>query len=163
LASLDPAADPARIASAVLLWGDANVLSQAEQQALLLDKRLWKLRIQILAFTGVLLVVMTIVVSLIIYMMTIEKIHQIAMLKLIGARSWVIASMIIQEAGAVGVGGFGFGVAAAHLVFPYFPRRVVITPGDLTMLFLAVAAVSTFAGLLGIFRAMKVRAQEVLS
>lgn len=163
LVTLDAAADPARIVAAVLQWGDANVLSRAEQRDLLLDKRLWRLRVQILAFTGVLLVVMTIVISLIIYTMTVEKLHQIAMLKLIGARNSAIVSMIVQQAAIIGAGGFAFGVALASLVFPYFPRRVVIAPDDLAVMFLAVAAICGFGSMLGISRAMKVRAQEVLS
>lgn len=163
LVTLDPAASVDQIRAAVLNWGDANVLSRADQQDLLLNKRLWKLRIQILAFTGVLLVVMTIVISLIIYTMTIEKLHQIAMLKLIGARNSVIVSMIAQQAAIVGIGGFGFGVVVADLVFPYFPRRVAILPDDLSSMFLAIAIISGFASLLGIARAIKVRAQEVLS
>lgn len=163
LVTVDPAAPIDRIKSAVLNWGDANILSRADQQDLLLNKRLWKLRIQILAFTGVLLIVMTIVISLIIYTMTLEKLHQIAMLKLIGARNSVIVSMIAQQAAMVGIGGFGFGVAIANLIFPYFPRRVAILPEDLARMFVAIAIISAFASLLGISRAMKVRAQEVLS
>lgn len=163
LVTVNPAAQIERIRSAVLEWGDANILSHADQQDLLLNKRLWKLRIQILAFTGVLLIVMTIVISLIIYTMTIEKLHQIAMLKLIGARNSVIISMIAQQAAMVGIGGFCFGVAIANLIFPYFPRRVAILSDDLAGMFVIVALISGLASLLGISRAMKVRAQEVLS
>lgn len=161
--TLDPAVAAKTVASAVLRWGDANVLSRAEQQDLLLNQRMWKLRVQILAFTGVLLLVMTIVISLIIYTMTIEKLHQIAMLKLIGARNSVIVSMIVQQAASVGAGGFVFGLIAANVIFPYFPRRVVMAPVDLAMMFITVAVISGLASLLGISRAMKVRAQEVLS
>jgi len=163
LVSLDPAADPARIMSMILHWGDANVLSRTNEEDLLLNKRLWRLRVQILAFCAVLLVVMTIVISLIIYMMTIEKLHQIAMLKLIGARNSVIISLIVQQAALIGVGGFGMGVGLAYVIFPYFPRRVVLAPDDLAMMFVAVAVISGLASLIGIFRAMKVHAQEVLS
>lgn len=163
LVTVGPSADIDRIRSVIGQWGDANVLSRADQQDLLLNKRLWKLRVQILAFTGVLLIVMTIVISLIIYTMTIEKLHQIAMLKLIGARNLVIVSMIAQQSAMVGIGGFVFGVAISNLIFPYFPRRVAILPGDLASMLLAVAIISGVASMLGISRAMKVRAQEVLS
>ncbi|MFN7051000.1 MAG: hypothetical protein ACK4NH_02690 [Gemmobacter sp.] len=53
LGRLDPSVDVAAMRAAVLAWGDANVLSRADQQSLLLDQRLWRLRVQILAFTGV--------------------------------------------------------------------------------------------------------------
>ncbi|ORE98151.1 ABC transporter permease [Aurantimonas sp. 22II-16-19i] len=163
LVSLSPAADPRAVEATIEGWGDANVLSRQGQRDLLLNQRLWRLRIQILAFTVVLLVVMAIVVSLIIYTMTIEKLHQIAMLKLIGARNSVIVGMIAQQAGLVGVGGFAFGVAASFAVFPFFPRRVVIGTTDLALLFGAVAVICAFASVVGIKRALKVRAQEVLS
>jgi putative ABC transport system permease protein len=163
LVTIDPAADPTKIRSAILRWGDANILNQTEQQDLLLNKRLWKLRVQILAFTAVMLIVMTIVISLIIYMMTLEKLHQIAMLKLIGARNSFIVSLIVQQAAIIGVGGLGLGVIIAHVIFPYFPRRMVIAPYDLALMCLAVAVISGFASLFGIYRAMKVHAQEVLS
>lgn len=163
LVTLDPAADEAAVRRAILAWGDANVLSRADQRNLLLDQRLWRLRIQILAFTGVLLVVMAIVISLIIYMLTQEKRHQIAMLKLIGARNGVIVGMISVQAYLIGAGGLALGLGLSNLIFPFFPRRVVIDPGDIVLLALAIAVISGFASLLGISRALKVRAQEVLS
>lgn len=163
LVTLHPAADMASVRRAIMAWGDANVLSRAEQQSLLLDQRLWRLRIQILAFTAVLLVVMAIVISLIIYMLTMEKRHQIAMLKLIGARNRVIVVMIAEQAYLIGAGGLALGLVLANIIFPYFPRRVVIDPADIALLGVAMALICGFASLLGISRALKVRAQEVLS
>nr|WP_210382384.1 ABC transporter permease [Jiella sonneratiae] len=160
---LDPAADPERVRAVIGRWGDVDVLSRDDQHALLLDQRLWRLRIQILAFTGVLLVVMAIVISLIIYTMTLEKLHQIAMLKLIGARNSVIVSMIVQQAAMIGLGGFAVGLGFAEAIFPLFPRKVAILPGDLFSLVLAVVVISGVASSFGIARAMKVRAQEVLA
>jgi putative ABC transport system permease protein len=106
---------------------------------------------------------MAIVISLIIYMLTIEKLHQIAMLKLIGARNSVIVAMIVQQSFLIGAGGLVLGLAMSKLVFPLFPRRIVIDPWDFSALALAVGAVCGFASMLGIWRALKVRAQEVLS
>jgi putative ABC transport system permease protein len=163
LVTLNPAADEAAVRRAIMAWGDANVLSRADQENLLLNQRLWRLRIQILAFTGVLQVVMAIVISLIIYMLTQEKRHQIAMLKLIGARNGVIIRMIAGEAYLIGAGGLALGLGLSKLIFPWFPRRVVIDTWDIAMLGLTIAVICGFASLLGIWRALKVRAQEVLS
>lgn len=163
LVALGPAADIGAFREAVMNWGDVNLLSQADQRDLLLNQRLWRLRLQILAFTAVLLVVMAIVISLIIYTMTIEKLHQIAMLKLIGARNRVIISMIAQQAALIGVGGFAVGLILSNIIFPHFPRRILMTPADLAMLFAAVAVISGVASLFGIGRALRVRAQEVLA
>ncbi len=163
LVRLAPNADPARVRAAIRRWGDANVLSQAQQRDLLLNQRLWRLRIQILAFTAVLLLVTSIVVALIIYTLTMEKLHQIALLKLIGARNGVIVSMILQQAALIGISGFVLGVLLAHLVFPHFPRRIVILPSDLGVLFTILCVLCTLASWFGIAKALKVRAQAVLA
>lgn len=163
LVDLLPGADVAAIREAIGRWGDLQVLSRQEQRDLLLDQRLWRLRVQILAFTGVLLGVMVIVISLIIYTMTLEKLHPIAMLKLIGAPNRVIVGMILQQAALIGLFAYVLGIAGAWLVFPHFPRRVLLTAGDLGALALAVAVICGLATVLGIRRALQVRAQEVLS
>lgn len=163
LVALAPTADEAAVRRAILAWGDANVLSRDDQRDLLLNQRLWRLRVQILAFTAVLLVVTGIVVSLIIYMLTMEKLHEIAMLKLIGAENGVIISMIAQQSFLIGAAGLGLGLAISTLIFPFFPRKVLILPADIALLGLAVAVICGFASLLGISRALKVRAQDVLS
>ncbi|TZG32466.1 ABC transporter permease [Agrobacterium sp. B1(2019)] len=163
LVTLEQAADEKAVRAAIMAWGDANVLSKADQENLLLNQRLWRLRVQILSFTAVLMLVMAIVVSLIIYMLTMEKRHQIAMLKLIGARNSVIVGMIAQQSYLIGAGGLLLGLGLSHLIFPYFPRRVVIDLPDIGMLALAMAVICGFASLLGISRALKVRAQEILS
>lgn len=163
LVTLDPAADAAAVAEAIERWGDARVLSSADQRDLLLNARLWKLRIQILAFTLLLLVITCIVVSLIIYTMTVEKLHEIAMLKLIGARNTVIIGMIGQQAAAIGIAGFTLALCVSALLFPYFPRRVVVDPTDLAQLALALALICAVASWSGIARALKVNAREVLS
>ncbi|WP_418137818.1 ABC transporter permease [Agrobacterium sp. El2ro-1b] len=163
LVTLKQAADEKAVRAAIMAWGDANVLSKADQESLLLNQRLWRLRVQILAFTAVLMLVMAIVVSLIIYMLTMEKRHQIAMMKLIGARNSVIVGMIALQSYLIGAGSLVLGLVLSHLIFPYFPRRVVIDLPDIGILALAMAVICGFASLLGISRALKVRAQEILS
>ncbi|MGF1445217.1 MAG: ABC transporter permease [Pikeienuella sp.] len=163
LVDLEPGADPENLRRAVLSWGDANILSSAEQTDLFLNQRLWRLRVQILAFTTVLMIVMTIVISLIVYTMTLEKLHQISLLKLMGARNGLISGMIVQQALLIGLGGYLVGVALAHLVFPHFPRRVVLDPGDLTMMLCVVLLIGFVAAQLGVHRAMQAKPQDVLS
>lgn len=163
LVTLAPGADPYRVREAILRWGDANVLSRAEQRDLLLNQRLWRLRVQILAFAAVLLLVTAIVISLIIYTLTMEKLHPIALLKLIGARNTVIISMIMQQAALIGAFGFLLALLLSELTFPHFPRRIAILPADLGILFGVVCVICVVASWFGIAQALKVRAQEVLS
>lgn len=163
LVKLQPGSDPDRVIAAVMRWGDANVISKAEQRDLLLNQRLWRLRVQILAFTSVLLLVTAIVISLILYTMTMEKLHQIALMKLLGAANSRIASMILQQAALIGLFGFVLSLVLANTVFPWFPRRIVMLPSDLGMLFAILCVICVIASWFGISRALKVRAQEVLS
>ena len=163
LVTLKPAADPAKISAAIASWGDANVLSTADQRDLLLNARLWKLRIQILSFTVLVLVITCIVVSLIIYTMTVEKLHEIALLKLIGARNSVIVRMIGQQSALIGIAGFLLAILISAAVFPNFPRRIVMDPLDLGLLALALGVICTIGSGIGVARALRVNAREVLS
>ncbi|MEM6680018.1 MAG: ABC transporter permease [Pseudomonadota bacterium] len=163
LVDLEPGADETSLTRAVMSWGDANILSTVDQRDLFLNQRLWRLRVQILAFTGVLLAVMTIVISLIVYTMTLEKLPQISLLKLIGARDRHIYGMIVQQAMIIGVGGYLVGIALANLVFPLFPRRVLLEPSDLALMLGAVLLIGMVAAQLGIRRAMQTKPQDVLS
>ena len=101
--------------------------------------------------------------ALILYTLTLDKLHDIAMLKLMGARNGVILGLILQQ--ALLLGGLGY-VAAFYIgqwVFPLFPRRVVIIPGDLWMLAGVVAGISVLASVIGIIKALRVEPNEVLA
>ncbi|WP_217632160.1 ABC transporter permease [Rubrimonas cliftonensis] len=163
IVDLEPGADKAALVRAVASWGDANILSTAEQRDLFLNQRLWRLRVQVLAFTAVLLVVTAVVMSLIVYTMTLEKLPQISLLKLIGARDRHIYGLIVQQALMIGLGGYALGVAVAYLVFPLFPRRIVLDPLDLAAMLGVVLVIGLAAAQLGVRRAMQAKPQDVLS
>lgn len=101
--------------------------------------------------------------ALIPYTLTLEKIHDIAMLKLMGARNAMIAGLILQQALLLGALGYGIAWVLGGWVFPRFPRRVLITPGDLWGLAVVVVIISVLASLLGIWKAMRVEPNKVLS
>lgn len=163
LVRLEPAADPSEVIATMERWGDVRVLTTAEQRDLMLNARLWRLRLQILAFTGLILMITAVVVSLIIYTMTIEKLHEIALLKLIGARENVVAGMIGQQAGLIGIAGFVLSLGISKFLFPLFPRRVVMQVSDMALLGLALALICAVAAWIGIVRASRVSAREILS
>lgn len=163
LVNVEPGADETALRRAVATWGDVNILSTAEQRDLFLNQRLWRLRVQVLAFTALLLVVTAIVISLIVYTMTLEKLTQISLLKLIGARNGHIYGLIVQQALIIGLGGYAVGVAVAHVVFPLFPRRIVLDPGDLAVMLGLVLAIGLAAAQLGVRRAMQAKPQDILS
>ena len=87
-----------------------------------------KARRQIGLFLGILLTVSAEVIALIIYTMTMERLKQIATLKLIGAPDRVIIGLIAQQALALGMVGPAPGLALILTVKDYFPRRVLREP-----------------------------------
>lgn len=163
MVTLNPGADAARVRESIRRWGDVEVLSREDQERMLLDGRLWKLRLQILAFTLVTLLVCGSVVGLTIYTMTLEKISQIALLKLIGARDRVIINLVAQQAMSIAVVGFILAMINAFTVYPHFPRKVLIAETDLMGLAISLFILSLMASFFAIRRALAVRAQEVLS
>jgi len=85
---------------------------------------------QIALFLVILAVVSAAIVAFIIYTMTLGKMKEIAVLKLIGTRDRTIAAMILQEALGLGVIGFFVGKFAASLWAPVFPKYVLLETND---------------------------------
>jgi len=71
-------------------------------------------RRQLGLFRVILVVVSTIIMALIIYTLTLDKTHDIAMLKLMGARHRVIAGLILQQALLLGALGYGIAMTSAN-------------------------------------------------
>lgn len=151
------------VARSIAAWGDVAVLSRDEQRSVLVDGRLWRLRLQILFFTILLLAVTGVVVAMTIYNSTVEKLHEIAMLKLIGARDGFILAMILEQAVLIGLLAYGLALGLSLAIFPYFPRRVVLLPEDLVLIFGGLLLACALGSWIGIARAMRVRAKEVLA
>jgi putative ABC transport system permease protein len=113
-------------------------------------------RRQIGLFMAILLAVSAVVVALIIYTMTMEKLKQIATLKLIGAPDRTIVGLIVQQALALGAIGWASGLVLVLLVKDYFPRRVVLEPENALMLAGIIGLVCVLASGLGVRAALRV-------
>ena len=163
MVELKPNADVKTVQNAIKAWGDVEVLTKQEEQEMILNGRLKRLRVQILAFTAMTLLVAGSIISLTIYMLTLEKLHQIALLKLIGARDRVIVGLIVQQALWIGVLAFLVALAISFTLYPNFPRTVLLLVDDLAGIGLALFIISLIASWFAIRRALAVRAQEVLA
>lgn len=163
MVELKPNADVRDVQRMIRAWGDVEVLTQQEQRDMLLNGRLWRLRVQILAFTAMTLLVAGSIIALTIYMLTLEKINQIALLKLIGARDRVIVGLILQQAMWIGALGFSVALFISFTLYPNFPRTVLLLPDDLGAIGFSLFVISLGASWFAIRRAMRVRAQEVLA
>lgn len=101
--------------------------------------------------------------ALILYTLTLDKLHDIALLKLIGASNWVILNLILQEAIVLGISEYGIAYFLGQKIFPHFPRRVILTDDDLIQLGIIVVVISVVSSFLGIWKAMRVEPNEALN
>lgn len=151
-----PGADVDLLTATVRQWKHLAALTQADQEELLVASVVDLARRQIGLFLGILLSVSAVVIALIIYTMTMEKLKQIATLKLIGAPDRTIIALIVQQALILGASGWGIGLMLILMVKDYFPRRVVLEPLNVLVLAGIIAAVCLLSSALGVRAAMKV-------
>ena len=163
MVSLLPGHAPEHVMDTLSSWPDITVYTRRQQIDLLLSGMVDKARRQLGLFRALLVIISTIIMALIIYTLTLDKIHDIALLKLIGARNRVIIGLILQQALLIGALGYGLAYWLGTFAFPRFPRRVVIEPPDLLLLAGVVAAISVVASLIGIAKALSVEPNKVLS
>ena len=156
IARLDPAASANSVAETVRRWKHLAAITQEEQELILTQSLVDRARRQIGLFTSLLLVVSAVIIALIIYTMTMEKLKQIATLKLIGAPDRTIIGLIVQQALALGFVGFAIGTTLIVNIKDHFPRRVVLEPDNVTTLGLVVIAVCLVASALGVRVALRV-------
>jgi putative ABC transport system permease protein len=156
IARVDPNVPVGAIAESVRRWKHLAALTQAEQETILSRSVIERARRQIGLFTSILMTVSTVVIALIIYTLTIDKMKEIATLKLIGAPDRTIVGLIVQQALAMGAIGFLFGTIFIALIKDNFPRRVLMQPEDALALGAVVMIVCLIASSLGVRLALKV-------
>ncbi len=157
-----PGSDVAQVAATIAAWGDVSVFTRAGQQDLLVQGMVDKARRQLGMFRALLTIIAAIVMALILYTLTLDKLHSIALLKLIGAPNRVILGLILQQAVILGALGYAVAYLVGQKLFPLFPRRVILTDPDLGQLAVIVLAISVLSSALGIWRALRVQPNEAL-
>jgi putative ABC transport system permease protein len=108
-------------------WGDVSVYSQDEEEALLLGGVVQRARMQIGLFTVILTLTAAVIIMMVMYNLTLEKTHDLAVLKLMGAPRTRLLGLVLQQAWLLGALGYAVAFAMGELAFPMFPRRVLIT------------------------------------
>ncbi|MBP2150873.1 ABC transporter permease [Xanthobacter flavus] len=156
IARVQPNASVDAVAETVRRWKHFSAITQAEQEDILSRSLVDRARRQIGLFTTILLFVSAVIIALIIYTMTMEKLKQIATLKLIGAPDRTIVLMIVQQALALGLIGFALGTAMILAIKDHFPRRVVLEADNVAGLGLIVLAVCIASSGLGVRAALRV-------
>ena len=163
MVTVQPGTEIDEVAAIIAGWSDVSVFTQESQRELLLKGSVEKIKAQIGLFRVLLTIIAAIIMALILYTLTLDKIHSIALLKLIGAPNHVILGLILQQALLLGGMGFGIAYLLGQRVFPLFPRRVIITDGDVLQLGMIVLGISVASSVLGIWKALQVSPNEALS
>lgn len=162
LVQLKPGYSPDQVADTIRRWKRLQVFTRIQMEKILVGKLIATSARQIGMFLVILSVVSAAIVAFIIYTLTMGKIREIAVLKLIGTKNRTIAWMILQEAVALGVIGFVVGKIAAFFWAPIFPKYVLLLPGDAVRGFFAVVVICVLASVLAIRAALKVDPAEAI-
>ncbi len=160
---LKPGANLKQVENIIEGWKDVSIFTSNGERQLLLKGTVEKVRKQIGLFRILLTIISAIIMALILYTLTLEKLHSIALLKLIGASNWVVLKLILQEALILGVSGYCIAYILGKKIFPNFPRRVILSNDDLFQLAIIVLIISVISSLLGVWKAMQVTPNEALN
>ncbi|ART83848.1 ABC transporter permease [Oceanisphaera profunda] len=162
LVRIKPEFSPEEVAEPIRRWLRLTVYDRDQMEGILLGKLIATSAMQIAMFLVILAVVCAAIVAFIIYTLTMDKIREIAVLKLIGTRNRTIATMIMQQSLVLGVIGFVVGKISATLAAPIFPKYVLLIPLDSVIGFFAVMLICILASLVSIRMALKVDPAEAL-
>lgn len=162
LVTLKPGFAADEVAESIRRWKRLTAYTRPQMEGILVSKLIATSAKQIGMFLIILAVVSAAIVAFIIYTLTMDKIREIAVLKLIGTRNRTIAAMILQQALALGLIGFVVGKISATFAAPYFPKYVFLVPQDSVAGFFAVMAICVLASLVAIRMALKVDPAEAI-
>jgi putative ABC transport system permease protein len=153
---------PEQVAEPIRRWKHLEVYDRAGMEDILVAKLIATSAKQIGMFLVILAIVSAAIVAFIIYTMTMGKIREIAVLKLIGTSNTTIASMILQQAMGLGLIGFFVGKLAATLWAPVFPKYVLLLQNDALRGLAVVMLICALASTLAIRIAIKVDPAEAI-
>ncbi|MBS1138768.1 MAG: hypothetical protein H6R13_221 [Proteobacteria bacterium] len=156
LVQVSPGSQPETVANEVRRWKHLQAFTRVQMEEILVSKLIATSAKQIAMFLVILAVVSAAIVAFIIYTMTLGKIREIAVLKLIGTRNRTIAGMILQQALGLGLIGFLVGKVSATVWAPFFPKYVLLEPGDAVRGFVVVMVICALASTLAIRAALRV-------
>ncbi len=155
-------ADAAAVARDIRRWKRLQAYDRKEMEEILVAKLIATSARQIALFLVILSLVTAAIVAFIIYTLTMNKLREIAVLKLIGARNRSIAGMILQQALGLGLIGFVVGRLVAGLWAPVFPKYVLLMPGDALRGLAIVMAICALASVVAIRAALRIDPAEAI-
>ena len=163
LIQVEGASTSEQVAQSIRRWKHLEAFTREGMEEILVVKLIATSAKQIGMFLVILAIVSAAIVAFIIYTMTLGKIREIAVLKLIGTRNRTIAWMILQQALGLGLIGFVVGKVAATFWAPVFPKFVLLEQGDAVTGFIVTLLICALASTLAIRAALAVDPGEAIS
>jgi putative ABC transport system permease protein len=163
IAKVSPYVPIKDVAAALSRWKHLTTLTQEQQETLLSKFVIEKARNQQRLIMVLLIIVSAVIIALIIYTLTMDKVRSIATLKFIGAPDHTIVGMIVQQALSMGIMSYAIGLSLVLVFQPYFPRRLVLDPTSVAIVFGITVVICLAASTLGIRLALKVDPAEALA
>jgi putative ABC transport system permease protein len=163
LVQVEKGHDAAEVAQSIRRWQRLTVYTRTQMEQILVGKLIATSAKQIAMFLVILSLVSSAIVAFIIYTLTLGKIREIAVLKLIGTKNRTIAGLILQQAVALGIIGFVVGkISATLLMAPIFPKYVLLEPLDSVFGFAAVVLICVLSSIIAIHTALRVDPAEAI-
>lgn len=163
LVQLEPNANVAVVRAQLARIPGITAYTAGEERSLLLDGAVDKARRQIALFRVLLIIVSTALLALVTFSMTAAKTREIALVKLLGARTRTLVSWVASQSLLMTLAAYGAAIAMGTKVFPKFPRRVVIEPRDLWIGLAVALLLASISSVAAVRRALSVPAGEALA
>ncbi|MBZ0136942.1 MAG: ABC transporter permease [Planctomycetes bacterium] len=163
LVDLAPGQNVETVKASLSQWSDISVYTIEEERDLLVRGVIDRARRQIGLFRILLVVISAIVMGLIVYTMTVDKMLSLSLLKLLGAKRRVILRLILEESLLLGLFAYLVALLIGEVAFDLFPRRVLVEDMDRVALLGVIAGISVASGLVGLRKALSANPNEVLA
>ena len=162
LVTLAPGADGEAVARHIRDWLYLNVYTTDEERTLMLDGKLSKMSAVLGLFRTLLILVSIVIIALIVYVLTIEKIKSIAPLKLIGAPNGLIVRLIMTQSMLLTLASFALAYLLRDLIAPGFPRTLAFVGQETAITFVVMLLGGVLASLMAVWHALRTPAQLAL-
>jgi putative ABC transport system permease protein len=154
LVRLQPGADRAMVARGIEKWLYLSAFSTDDEVDLMLKGRLASMSKQLMLFRTLLILISVVILALVVYTFTMEKIRSIAVMKLIGTPNRVIIRLVMEQSLLLTVGAFAFGLVLIQNTYRFFPRTILLLPSDHWLTFGIALVGGVLASILGLWQAL---------
>jgi putative ABC transport system permease protein len=155
LVRLEPHAITDTVVRHIENWLYFSVYTTEQERTLMLEGRLKKMTAVLGLFRALLVIVSLVIIALLIYVLTVEKIKAIATLKLMGAANWVIVRLILEQSVVLSLGSTALAWTLVQLGLERFPRTLVLLPHETLITFGVFLVGGIVASLVGIVYALR--------